>query len=408
MKRVLFSVALFMAAFVASAQESVVKEAKANKNDPAKAAQILEPALVNPETANDPETWKLAGDFQKEIYDAENLKMFVPGNEPADTAKFCSSLEKMYEYYLKCDEVEQAQVKSGELKKPKLRKKIAKTLAEVRPNLTFGGSEAFNSQRYADALKFFGMYVDGVNNPIFEEEPTIKNDSLVDLIACYAAMAANQVGDRAAVIKYGNIGKTNKEEGYRALMCISEISAKSENPDSTQWLAAVKEGCERFPEQDYFIGSLMDYYIQKSMASEGLNTLDKIIAARGETTPYLQYVKGMLQFETEKYEDAIATFNSLIAMNSDFVGEAYAKIGDCYFYPAQKYVLENSELSMDDPKFAVNEDKIKAEYEKAQPFYEKAKVAAPADKQLWGSQLLNIYWKLNKAEYDALEKELSY
>ena len=89
------------------------------------------------------------------------------------------------------------------------------------------------------------------------------------------------------------------------------------------------------------------------------------------------------------------------------MGEAYAKIGDCYFYPAQEYVLENSELSMDDPKFAVNEDKIKAEYEKARPFYEKAKVVAPSDKQLWGSQLLNIYWKLNKAEYDALEKELS-
>ncbi len=406
MKKVLFSVALFMAASVVSAQESVVKEAKANKNDPAKAAQILEPALVNPETANDPETWKLAGDFQKAIYDAENLKMFVPGNEPADTAKFYSSLEKMYEYYLKCDEVEQAQVKSGELKKPKLRKKIVKTLVEVRPNLTAGGSEAFNTQRYGDALKFFSMYVDGINNPIFEEEVSVKNDSLVNLIACYATMAANQVGDRAAVIKYGNIGKSNKEEGYRALMCISEISAKSENPDSTQWLAAVKEGCERFPEQDYFIGSLMDYYIQKNMASEGLTTIEKVIASRGET-PYLLYVKGMLQFETKNYEGAIATFNALIAKNSDFVGEAYAKIGDCYFYPAQEYVLENSELSMDDPKFAVNEDKIKAEYEKARPFYEKAKVVAPSDKQLWGSQLLNIYWKLNKAEYDALEKELS-
>ena len=27
---------------------------------------------------------------------------------------------------------------------------------------------------------------------------------------------------------------------------------------------------------------------------------------------------------------------------------------------------------------------------------------------LWGNYLLNIYWKLNRAEYDSLEKELGY
>jgi len=30
------------------------------------------------------------------------------------------------------------------------------------------------------------------------------------------------------------------------------------------------------------------------------------------------------------------------------------------------------------------------------------------NKQLWGNYLLNIYWKLNRGEYEALEKELGY
>ena len=30
------------------------------------------------------------------------------------------------------------------------------------------------------------------------------------------------------------------------------------------------------------------------------------------------------------------------------------------------------------------------------------------NKALWGNYLLNIYWKLNRAEYDSLEKELGY
>ena len=55
MKKVLFSAALFFTACAVSAQESVVKEAKSAKSDPVKAAQIIEPALTDPSTANDPE-----------------------------------------------------------------------------------------------------------------------------------------------------------------------------------------------------------------------------------------------------------------------------------------------------------------------------------------------------------------
>jgi tetratricopeptide repeat protein len=47
-------------------------------------------------------------------------------------------------------------------------------------------------------------------------------------------------------------------------------------------------------------------------------------------------------------------------------------------------------------------------YEKAKPYYEKAKELKPDNKALWGNYLLNIYWKLNRAEYDSLEKELGY
>ena len=405
MKKILFSAALLFTVCSMSAQESVVKEAKSAKSDPVKAAEILEPALVDPSTASDPETWKLAGDFQKAIYDEENMKLYLPGGQ-ADTTKLYSSLAKMFEYYTKCDEVEQAKVKSGELKKPKLRKKLAKTLVAIRPNLTNAGSDAYNAGNYANALKFFGLYVDAPQNPLFEEEDAVKNDTLTPLIANYAALSANTLNDGAAVIKYAAIGKTHKEEGYRSLMCLAEVYGKGEKTDSVQWLATIKEGVEKFPAQEYFIGNLMDYYIQKGKVDEGLAQIDEIIAKN--PTPYFMYVKGVLQYEKKDYEGAIATFNDIIAKNSDFVAESYSKIGDCYFFPAQIIVEENATLSMDDPKYAANENQIKELYEKAKPFYEKAKELKPDNKQLWGQYLLNIYWKLNKSEYEALEKELGY
>lgn len=405
MKKVLFTAALFFAACAVSAQESVVKQAKSAKSNPEEAAKIIEPALVDPSTANDPETWKLAGDFQKSIYDDENMKLYLPGGQ-ADTARLYNSLAKMFEYYLKCDEVEQAKVKSGELKKPKLRKKLAKELATVRPQLTNAGIEAFNANNYANALKYFGLYVDAPANPIFEENDAVKNDTLTSLFANYAALAANFVKDNAAIIKYAQIGKEHKEEGYRSLMCLAEVYGKGETPDSTQWLATIKEGVEKFPSQEYFIGNLMDYYIQKGKIDEGLTQIDDVLAKN--PSPYFMYVKGVLQYEKKDYDGAIATLNEIIAKNGDFVAEAYSKIGDCYFFQGQNIEEETAKISMDDPKYAEGEAKVKEFYGKAQPFYEKAKELAPDNQQLWGQFLLRIYWKLNKAEYDALEKELGY
>lgn len=405
MKKVLFTAALFFAACAASAQESVVKEAKSAKANPEEAAKIIEPALADPTTANDPETWKLAGDFQKAIYDDENMKLYLPGGK-ADTARLYNSLAKMFEYYMKCDEVEQAKVKSGELKKPKLRKKLAKELATVRPQLTNAGIEAFNSNNYPNALKYFGLFVDAPASPVFEDNAEIKNDTLTPLFANYAALAANFVKDNAAIIKYATIGKEHKEEGYRSLMCLAEVYGKGETPDSAQWLATIKEGVEKFPTQEYFIGNLMDFYIQKGKVDEGLTQIDAVLAKN--PSPYFMYVKGVLQYEKKDYDAAIATFNEIIAKNAEFVAEAYSKIGDCYFFQGQSIEEETSKISMDDPKYAEGEAKVKDFYSKAQPFYEKAKELAPDNKQLWGQFLLRIYWKLNKAEYDALEKELGY
>lgn len=405
MKKVLFTAALFFTACAVSAQESVVKEAKSAKGNPEEAAKIIEPALSDPTTANDPETWKLAGDFQKSIYDDENMKLFLPGGK-ADTARLYNSLAKMFEYYMKCDEVEQAKVKSGELKKAKLRKKLAKELATVRPQLTNAGIEAFNTNNYPNALKYFGLFVDAPANPIFEDNDEVKNDTLTALFANYAALAANFVKDNAAIIKYATIGKEHKEEGYRSLMCLAEAYGKGETPDSAQWLATIKEGVEKFPAQEYFIGNLMDYYIQRGKLDEGLVQIDEVLAQN--PSPYFMYVKGVLQYEKKDYDAAIATLNEIIAKNAEFVAESYAKIGDCYFFQGQSIEEETSKISMDDPKYAEGEAKVKEFYGKAQPFYEKAKELAPDNKQLWGQFLLRIYWKLNKAEYDALEKELGY
>mgnify|MGYP003440185555 FL=1 len=408
MKKVLFTVALLAGAVVASAQVSVVKEAKSMKKDPAAAAKVLEAALTNPETANDPNTWQLAGDLQKAIYDEENMKMYLPGGQ-ADMPRMYNSLVKMFEYYLKCDDVEQAGVANGTVKKAKLRKKNAENLLKVRTNLSNGGVEAFNANDYEGAQKYFGLFVDVVDHPMFADQAAaLKADTLNTLFANYAAMAAGmrEPKDVASVIKYGNIGKENASEGWRALMFMAEVYGNKESGDSIKWLETIKEGAQRFPEQDFFVGNIMDYYLQRGMVDEGLAQIDQLLASNEK--PYFLYVKGVLLYEKKDYAAAHATLDKVIAAGGELAAEAYAKKGDIYFFPAQKIVEENSSLNIDDPKYNANEAKIKEAYELAKPFYEKAKELEPDNKQIWGQMLLRIYWTLNKAEYEALEKEMGY
>ena len=240
-----------------------------------------------------------------------------------------------------------------------------------------------------------------------DQAAALKADTLNSLYANYATMAAGlrEPKDIASVIKYGNVGKESNSEGWRALMFMAEVYGK-EQVDSVKWLETIKEGAQRFPEQDFFVGNIMDYYLQRNMVDDALTMIDQLLASNEK--PYFLYVKGVLLYEKKDYDGAQVALDKVIALGGDLAAEAYAKKGDIYFFPAQKIVEENSALNIDDPKYNANEAKIKEAYELAKPFYEKAKELEPDNKQIWGQMLLRIYWTLNKAEYEALEKEMGY
>ena len=104
MKRVLFSMILLIIASFAFAQEKNVKEAKkiANevKPDFSKAEQLINEALTNPETKDNPETWDVAGFIQKRINEKEMENAYL--KKPYDTLKVYNSVLNMYNYFLKC------------------------------------------------------------------------------------------------------------------------------------------------------------------------------------------------------------------------------------------------------------------------------------------------------------------
>lgn len=405
MKKAILAMVLLMGATTTFAQESVVKEAKSLKGKPEQAAQKIEAALTNAETKDDPATWKLAGDFQFSIYEGESQKIYLQSinpNDKADMPKMYNSLLKMIEYYTTCDDKEVAMMKSNpKYKKLKFREKNAELIKPRRGNLINGGVDAINAQKYDEALKYFGAYVDLSNAPMFEKDASVKADTMVTLSAAYAAMAANFAEDKESMLKYGEIGKLDPNEGWRPLMYMSEYYKTL--PDTAKWVEVLDEGVKRFPQQDYFVGNLADYYLTHNKTTEGIAMIDEMLKIK--QSAYYYFVKGVLQLESKDYTSAVATLQNIIDLNDTMLPQAYSKIGDCYLFPAQDIATEISALAVDDPKYAPKEAEVKDLYRKAMPYYEKAKELAPTETKLW-QFLANIYWVLGDSKYEAIAKEL--
>ena len=92
---------LLMAVSFAFAQEKNVKEAKSIagevKPDFAKAEQLINEALTNPETKDNAATWDVAGYIQKRINEKEMENAYL--RKPYDTLKVYNSVLNMYNYW---------------------------------------------------------------------------------------------------------------------------------------------------------------------------------------------------------------------------------------------------------------------------------------------------------------------
>lgn len=409
MKKVLFSVALVMASCAAFGQVKSVKEAKrqAEAKKFAEAEQLINGALTNDETKNNAETWNVAGFVQQKINEDENAKMYL--KQAVDTTKYYSSAFKMFEYFNKCDQLEQIPNEKGKVK-IKFRKANAAVLKQNRPNLINGGVFYFNKGKDSEAYKFFSTYVESASYPMLQEENLAATDSMLPTIAYYASLAsmkmaqsegnANAKQDYENLLKFVDLASKDKENGKFAMEFKS--SAYKALGDTAKWVETLQEGMQKFPSHPYFFGNLVDYYSNSGKYAEAVKFVDMMIEKNGDSSFY-QYVKGYLCQNLKQYDNAIAAYKKAIELKPDYA-EAYSNLGLCYCQQALDF-SENAKADIDDPKYKEEQAKIKKYYEEALPYYEKARELEPSKKELWLNGLYTIYYKLNMGDkYKEMEK----
>ncbi|MBC8594401.1 tetratricopeptide repeat protein [Oscillospiraceae bacterium N12] len=404
MKRVLFSMVLLMAISFAFAQQKNVKEAKSIagevKPDFNKAEQLINEALTNPETKDEAATWDVAGYIQKRINEKEMENAYL--RKPYDTIKVYNSILKMYDYYLKCDELAEVPNEKGKIKN-KYRKANSTAMLAERPNLINGGIQFFNLNNSKEALKFFGTYVESASYPMLEKENLAVSDTLLPQIAYYATLAANGAEDKDAILKYAPIAVKDQENGGIAMQLWADaLKAKG---DTAKWVESLQEGIIKFPENQYFFANLVDYYSSSNQPEKAMEFADNMLAKDPNNKLYL-YVKGYLYHNMKEYDKAIDFYKKTIESDPNY-GEAYSNLGLVLLMKAQDYA-DQSTTDVNDPKYAAAQAEIKKFYEEAKPYYEKARELKPDQKELWAPGLYRVYYNLNMGpEFDEIEKVMN-
>lgn len=402
MKRVLLTVALIAGGLTLSfAQQKNIKDAKriANGTNPnfAQAEQLINEALTNAETKNDPETWDVAGLIQKRYIEDEQKKQYL--KQTYDTVGVYNSVAKLVEYYEKCDELAQIPNEKGKVKN-KFRKANAAAIEQFRPELINGGVYYFNNGKDKEALNFFSKYLASSKMPIFEGKDLVSEDTFFKTIAYYATLAAMRLEDYNAITEVAPLAVDTTDEGTQSLKMLVDAYKNLKQED--KFLAALKQGIEAFPEDAYFFGNLVDFYVGKEQAPTALELANEMVS-KYPTNGYYVYVQGFINHNMKNYDGAANSFRKAIEVDPTNA-EAYSNLGLVYTIKAQE-ILDAipADIDVNDPEYVSKVAEIKNLYEEALPYYEKARELKPDNQDLWLQGLYLIYYKLDMEQLDEIQ-----
>ncbi|GHV14720.1 hypothetical protein FACS1894169_04210 [Bacteroidia bacterium] len=421
MKRTLLVLALCAFAGFSFAQKSAVKNAKSSK-DISEARTLIKPALTNPETMNDPETWKVAGDIEYKAFDDERtLEMQKQitqkgGNEE----KMYEGLYNMYEPYIKADELGQLPDEKGKIKN-KVRKDVVKNLRDGHRFYINGGIFYNEKQDYKKAADFFERYWELPSLAIFEDSRADFNtqDTTFQTIKYYAVISAMQSKDDARSIQL--LKKLIAEpyvqnSTYKESDLYELLAEECKNTDTIAYVNLLRDGLQKFPSNKYFSLNLINVLIMRGKSEEAMSYLDEAIKNDPTNACELLSVKASLFAEQKDYAKAEPAYLQAVSTDAN-CEKALEGIGVLYILQAQD-TKEKASQTTDRATSAKFDKETVDLYQKALPYLEKyrdllkAKNADKYDVRQILMKLQNVYYNLtllnvNKnAEYDAVQKEL--
>ena len=405
MKRLLLTVALCVAASSASfAQKKAVKEAqgiaKGDKADFTEARALIKGALENPETKDDAQAWYVAGFIEDQQFSAERTKQIL-GQQPNEPVMY-EALGAILPYFKKAYELDQLHNEKGKIK-PKYSKDIKSILGADHVYFFNGGAYYFDQKDYKKAYDFFNQYLEISELPMFEGTQTAEKDSTFMTVQFYAAVAATQLQDSPIAIKALERAKSSD---FRLNDVYQYLSYEYKQAgDSVNYVKTLEEGYAKFPNEEFFLMSLIDAYIQSSQNEKAISYLNTAIAQKPSDSQLYHALGIVYETGIKDYAKAEETFKKALEVNPESV-ESMSALGRIYYNQA---VNKQGEANMinDSKKYQEELTIAKDLFKQALPYFQKAHEMKPSESEYMVA-LRGIYYNLNMGpELEAIEAEMN-
>ncbi|MDR0430225.1 MAG: tetratricopeptide repeat protein [Tannerellaceae bacterium] len=404
MKRVLFVVALCVAVSTSFAQKKTVNEAqsivKGNNANYDEARELIKGALENPETKDDAKTWYVAGFVEDQQFSAERMKQ-VLGQEPNEPVMY-AALMNILPYFKKAYELDQKPDSKGKVK-PKHTKDIKGILGANHIYYINGGAYYFDQRDYQKAYDCFGQYLEISDLPIFNGEQVAARDSNFMMVQFFSAVAATQLGNSELAIA---ALERAKNTDYRQNDVYQYLAYEYEQAkDTVKFEQTLQEGLQKFPEEKYYLLSLINTYIYSDRNEEAIKYLNTAITNESNNPQLYDVLGRVYESGLKQYDKAEEYFSKALEIDPNY-SDALSNLGRVYYNQGVNK-LADANMINDAKLYQEESEKAKELFKKAMPYFQKVREVNPEERDAMVA-LRSIYYNLNmSAEFEAIEAEMN-
>ena len=344
------------------------------------------------ELDSDTELYCLEMKIQHKLAEDENRKIFL--NNRPDTAKYFSCIYNIYNYGMKI---------------PSDGKKYARSATEhlihYRNNLLSAGKFHYSKSQFADACKYFDVYISTIHHPLLLAEMTYTPDADTVSLSKLAAFSAFGNKEYEKALNYLDVAMKDILNRQSLL----EIGAKASLAlkDSLRALDYMRQGWENDVHNEYFCYSLIRYYTDYKDYDNLLDVVTTAIDSLPEGTDSLKvfrlmYIAGRTEEMLDDEDAALLTLQGALRYNPKDI-QTNQRIGNIYLRRAH-YSYDNNTLQPRTEAYRKWKAELQQLYASAAEYFENI-MRLTDDTSLWLSELRECYYKLNKGkELKKLEK----
>jgi|WetSurMetagenome_2_1015567.scaffolds.fasta_scaffold12044_3 Flp pilus assembly protein TadD len=192
----------------------------------------------------------------------------------------------------------------------------------------------YEKQNYKESYENF-------SNMLVLNKLPLLNNPIDTVIIYFAGRAALENKDYKEAIRL--LDETASYNYNDPLLPVFRKQAYFANGDTAKGLEAIKEGFEKYPEDQSIMIEMINYYLDANQGQEALNLIAKAKAGDPNNVSY-NFTEGTLLDKMGRFDDAVNSYKECIAVKPDYY-YAHYNLGVMYYNRAVKIYEEASRIS---------------------------------------------------------------